>query len=438
MREFKKCLEVAAIRLYSSLPSGVPKPIVRFPPVGCGKRMQQLRVVRIASFVAIAVLCVSLSSVAQQDLPSADSSQATTEYLSIPWTDGTVEDALQFSAAGKTIPLTHYSITAKDGNTYKGVLVGGDPFKGGPRPVTLHAVVVPLVIQIVDKGQSALFDPTKPDPCDGGISALIRFIASPMVNPYDLTFNGVDVGYYQYIDGYMRAEFWNEISKFHNGSGYSNPIVWSYAPKFILPAFIGSTNGLINGNGCAEYGAVSHPLLDEFIRYIAIPILQAEGVIAPNQLAMFLLHNVVSQDTVGSTKCCTKGYHSAVGNPAQTYAVVDFNTSTNSKFKPVHDITTSSHEVAEWMNDPLGTNATPLWGNIGQVSGCDSTLEVGDPLEGTVLNFSGFGSTYHPQELAFFSWFFNAKTTASLGAGGFFSSNKTFATPAKKCSGGGS
>ncbi|HVP53932.1 MAG TPA: hypothetical protein VMU45_02975 [Candidatus Eisenbacteria bacterium] len=334
--------------------------------------------------------------------------------------------------------MTHYSITAKDGNTYAGVLVGGDPFKGGPQPVTLHVVLVPLVIQIVTGKKVTTFDPTKADPCDFGISPVIRFIASPIVNPLDLKFNGVDVGHYQYVDGFMRAEFWNEISTINGGSGYSNPIVWSYAPKFFLPAFIGSTLGIVNGSGCAQYGAVSHPVLDQFVRYIAIPILQAEGIIAPNELAMFLVHNVVSQDTVGSSKCCTKGYHSAVGSPPQTYAVVDFITTAPKKFAPVHDITTSSHELAEWMNDPLVNNSTPKWGNVGQVSGCDSKLEDGDPLEGTVLTLHFFGYNYSPQELAFFSWFFNSKTTPSLGAGGVFSSNGHFAGPAKKCPPGGS
>jgi hypothetical protein len=399
-----------------------------------------LRLVRFASIVAIFfVLCFSISSVAQQDVPSSDSSQATPDYTAIPWTDGTVEDALQFSASGKTIPLTNYSIAAKDGNTYTGVLVGGDPFKGGPHPVTLHAVVIPLIIQIVGKRSATTFDPTKANPCDpGNISPFIRLIASPIVNPMDLKFNGVDVGYYQYVDGFMRAEFWNEISPINDGSGYSNPIVWSYAPKFLLPSFIGPANGVVTGSGCAQYGSVSHPLLDQFIRLFAIPILQAEGVLAPNQLALFLVHNVVSQDTVGSTKCCTKGYHSAVGSPPQTYAVVDFNTSTNPRFGSVHDITTSSHEVAEWMNDPLVTNATPKWGNVGQVSGCDSKLEDGDPLEGTVLNLYFFGYNYSPQELAFFSWFFNAQHTPSLGAGGVFSSAGKFAGPARKCPRGGS
>jgi hypothetical protein len=118
--------------------------------------------------------------------------------------------------------------------------------------------------------------------------------------------------------------------------------------------------------------------------------------------------------------------------------VVDFITTAAKKFSPVHDITTSSHEVAEWMNDPLVNNKTPSWGNIGQVSGCDTKMEVGDPLEGTVVSLSMFGYTYSPQELAFFSWFFNSNATPSLGAGGYFSSSKSFSTPAKKCTSGGS
>jgi hypothetical protein len=192
------------------------------------------------------------------------------------------------------------------------------------------------------------------------------------------------------------------------------------------------------GNGCNQYGLVSKPVLDGYLRSFAIPILQAAGVLKPNQLALFLLGNVVSKNPpIGGSGCCVKGYHSAVGKPPQTYAVVDFNTSTNSKFGAIHDITTSSHEVAEWMMDPLGTNATPSWGNTGQVSGCQTNMEVGDPLTGTVVNLYFFGYNYSPQELAFFNWFFNSPSTPSLGASGFFSSNKTFATPAPNCSGGG-
>ena len=41
------------------------------------------------------------------------------------------------------------------------------------------------------------------------------------------------------------------------------------------------------------------------------------------------------------------------------------------------------------------------------------------------------GFTYHPQETAFFSWFFEQKV--SLGIAGWYSSNNTFKAPALPC-----
>ncbi len=69
--------------------------------------------------------------------------------------------------------------------------------------------------------------------------------------------------------------------------------------------------------------------------------------------------------------------------------------------------------MAEWQNDPSTVNPTPAWGHIGQVTGCQSNLEVGDPLSGTSTTIKLGGFTYHPQELAFFSWFYHQKP--SLG-----------------------
>ena len=66
--------------------------------------------------------------------------------------------------------------------------------------------------------------------------------------------------------------------------------------------------------------------------------------------------------------------------------------------------------MAQAMNDPTGTNATPSWGNIGQVSGChtNSFFEVGDPLSGTEYPpITVNGHTYHLQEMALFDWFFD-------------------------------
>jgi hypothetical protein len=80
---------------------------------------------------------------------------------------------------------------------------------------------------------------------------------------------------------------------------------------------------------------------------------------------------------------------------------LDFETS--GLFGPAtRDTAVMAHEVGKWMDDPLGTNPTPAWGHVGQVGGCQSNLEIGDPLSGidipTVTMPNGF--TYHLQELA--------------------------------------
>jgi hypothetical protein len=92
-----------------------------------------------------------------------------------------------------------------------------------------------------------------------------------------------------------------------------------------------------------------------------------------------------------------------------------------------------SHEIAEWMDDPAGNNPTPSWGNIGQVSGCQANLEVGDPLSGTLnqIYMSSNGYTYHVQDLAFTSWFYRQKN--STGVNGWYSLFGTFLTPSEPC-----
>jgi hypothetical protein len=84
------------------------------------------------------------------------------------------------------------------------------------------------------------------------------------------------------------------------------------------------------------------------------------------------------------------------------------------------------------MDDPLTTNPTPAWGNIGQVIGCQSNLEVGDPLTGTTYPVRLNAFTYHPQELAFFSWFYDQHP--SIGLPGWYSDQGTFTNYAAPCS----
>ena len=88
-------------------------------------------------------------------------------------------------------------------------------------------------------------------------------------------------------------------------------------------------------------------------------------------------------------------------------------------------------KVAEWADDPFTANPTPLWGNTGQVVGCQGNLEVGDPLTPTAfppVTMNGF--TYHLQELAFMTWFYGGPWKS---AGGAYSNNGTFTVPAMLC-----
>jgi hypothetical protein len=135
-------------------------------------------------------------------------------------------------------------------------------------------------------------------------------------------------------------------------------------------------------------------------------------------------------------QCCILGFHGAAGSPVQTYSPMDWDTS--GLFSGTGDGSVSSHEIGEWMDDPLGTNATPAWGNVGQVSGCQTNLEVGDPLSGKLMPaYTLGGKAFHMQELGFFSWYFNKAGVASTGTGGKFSSNGTFSGASKACPPGG-
>jgi len=152
----------------------------------------------------------------------------------------------------------------------------------------------------------------------------------------------------------------------------------------------------------------------------------ASNGVGPTDLSIFIFNSVLLTNAGAAV---ATGYHNAFftgggSGPVQTLR--------SYRFRHVGliggDIDTLSHEVGEWMDDPLGTNPTPSWGHIGQVTNCQNNLEVGDPLTGT--SFPGVtlgGFTYHPQELAFFSWFYGHP---SIGAGGEYSDNGTFTSDA--------
>jgi len=390
--------------------------------------MQKLQVIRIIPFVAVATFAawsVATRSFAQEPVRPRLHGYSTV----VPWTGGTTDDALFQAASGTTIPMAHYNVTGTRG-TYSGVIVGGNPFGKDPDTVNLQAVVIPLIIQVWNGSTYTTFDPTKPNSCDGGVSAETRFKKSPLVSELTWSMNGVNVGDHQYINAFMRAEFWNATTVSKN---LSDPIGFSFAASLTMPS-AGPGFGTVQGSGCNAQGIVYKGFFDTFLN-VNIAVLQSSGVISPTKFAVFLMKNVVLSSSSDFSNCCIGGYHGATGSPVQTFAVMDYDTS--GQIGNFLDISVPSHEIGEWMNDPLGTNPTPKWGNIGQVSGCQSNFEVGDPLSGTFATITLNGYDYHVQELAFITWFFDPPGAISFGAGEKFSNGGSFSGPSYPCPPGG-
>jgi hypothetical protein len=140
---------------------------------------------------------------------------------------------------------------------------------------------------------------------------------------------------------------------------------------------------------------------------------------------LFLSYDVVETSGGG---CCTFGWHFFT-SANQTYGIGAY--LDPGIFTGTGDISALSHEVGEWMDDPFGNNTVPTWGKVGQVAGCQTNLEVGDPLSGKVFAAKLNGFTYHMQDLAFFSWF--ARETPSIAVNGQYSVLKNFTAPSKPC-----
>jgi hypothetical protein len=413
--------------------------------------------------ISIAALAACAIPAFAQDDPVIDPST-----LSILTATPSAVAATHFNAGTASLvvtpalPLWQYSVVSpRDGNTYTGSMVGGNPFNRGARTTNMNVVLIPVRIQLT--GTVRNFDPTSPDAsCLGPPvpTALARLQGSPLFNFVpNLTMNGVNLGTTTFPDAFQRASFWSNVSTVAPAY-HSDYTVTTAATQTITT--VNNANGsgasFSFGNECGTNATSA----DNPPRYAAMDInfidAQLNIIIAnlglnANQFPFFVLYRTfMTNGPPGglSGNCCILGYHSTVSNtptpalPGQTYGIGMYDL--GKLFTGSNDISGLSHEFMEWTNDPSGNNLVPEWGNIGQVGGCvvsgnthsqgQNNLEVGDPLSGTLFPAITMlnGVTYHPQEMAFYSWFIGGP---SLGAGGKYSSNGTFTGFAKPCATGG-
>lgn len=346
-------------------------------------------------------------------------------YTVVPLHGTTTNEARIAAAAATTIPMWDYSVTSPvDNAQYSGSMVGRSPFFHGARTTNIPAVIIPVEIVMPDGG---VFDPTATDPAclpsPSGATALALVQGSPVLQPATYTLGGTIVGTTQYSDAFQRSNFWTNVSV--TGDRYHTLLSPVTTLAKVTVNVAASRGKSYASGGCGNIGVMDITWWQPYLEANIIPTLSS---ITPTTFPIFVFYDVVmAQGTTSLTgsSCCILGYHSAFGGPVQTYSVSDFDATT--AFGPTSSaISAMSHEVAEWMDDPLGANLTPAWGHVGQVTGCQNNLEVGDPLSGT--SFPSLvmpnGVTYAPQELAFFSWFY--RQSLSLGVKGWYSDNGTF------------
>jgi hypothetical protein len=327
------------------------------------------------------------------------------------------------ATASASIPM--FTASVRDGaSTFRYSMVGKNPFVAQAKPsTTVSTTVIPVVIKF---SNGDTWNPAVIDSCDSQ-SALTRVRNSPIFVAQPWKFGPTSVGTAQYVDAFQRGEFYRQTNPSGKNPGYHVKLALkTHAPLVLqVPTADAAESTTVCGNH--KLGAVDINYLDGQIQHYITATL---GSAATTTFPLFLLGNVVQYDGA-TTNCCIFGYHSAMANASQlqTYGVSMYDNTGD--FKGIGDTSILTHEVAEWMDDPIGTNPTKPWGNIGQVAGCQFNLEVGDPLTGTGITDTLNGKKYHLQELAFFSWFYHS--SPSLGTNGWFSSNGTFKTSAAPC-----
>jgi hypothetical protein len=308
---------------------------------------------------------------------------------------------LRYDVQRPASPLTTWNGSFNfQGTNYNYNMVGTAPSTN--TSTTIPVYIIPLKIVITSRrGAKTTYDPAHV--LSNGNSVTQNTVVSPI---FDSTTTyvqgGVNVGTTQYEDAFQRANFWGTVSSntnYHVLLG--GPTV--LAEQTLSPPSRSGTTGSVFG---FTAGLVDINWFDAQIQSLISRFSQ----IQPNTLPIFLTYDVYLTQFGG---CCIGGYHSAEGNISapQAYAHASY---VDHSGAFAQDVSALSHEVGEWIDDPLvvntGGNNTPC-----------GALEVGDPLENN-SNFGAFpyslhGFTYNLQDLVTLPYF---GAPPSTSVNGFF------------------
>ncbi|HEY2599375.1 MAG TPA: hypothetical protein VGJ79_12955 [Candidatus Dormibacteraeota bacterium] len=326
------------------------------------------------------------------------------------------------SAKPRTVP--HWSGTFTDPTnqvTYPFTMVGSDPRLGGSTTVATR--IIPLKFKFVAGAQdvSALNIPSRnyfPAPLavsmNGGDN-VANTIASPIFTPSSFPISG-DSGV-QFGDAFTRAQFGKVGTEYHVILGQPRvaETVTIRVPESKGVAVLNPVGVLLGRVDSTWFKERLARLIDEMD-------------LKPSVLPIFLSNNVGLYQDANYLHCCTLGGHGA-GSPASnapisltgkhevaTFVYAAYLTPNTfphfpAPFAGLSDIHALSHEIAEWIDNPLGMNVVQPYQIPPAPPGvCSANLETGDPLAGVWFPMPGnpdpsAGSVWHPQDELFLNWF---------------------------------
>src|SRR5246127_5019521 len=334
--------------------------------------------------VLVLLVCISVASFAQNNEEmNLSNKPAQARFTTMPprlRTDIAVP-------AASLLPLTTWNGSfIHGGRTYRYNMVGTAP--SANTNTTIPVYIIPVKIVITNGTTKTTFNPTHI--LSNGNTVIQNTVDSPLFDSTTTyTQHGVDVGTTQYIDAFQRANFWGTVKTHTNSHLHlGGPTVT--AEQTLSPPSRYGTTGRVFG---FTAGLVDINWFDA-----QLPTIISNLGIGPNTFPIFLTYDVYLTQ---NGQCCIGGYHSSEGNIGnlQSYAQASYVDKVGAF---AQDVSALSHEVGEWIDDPLVVNFN------GNNTPC-GILEVGDPLEGNA-NYGGYryvlhGFTYNLQDLVTLPYF---------------------------------
>jgi hypothetical protein len=338
----------------------------------------------------------------------------------VPGIDSVANWVGQFTAPG-------YDPNGNPQSVWPFSMVGHSPQSG--ISTRIRAPIIPVVVDLLDAKGNIAVSSTGTKLSVNPASIIQAVVKSPIFASFQYY-----SGFTQFNDAQQRAQFWNIISggddENEDGSGWHtllNPEVKTTRHMRVpFGEYVYAANA--DGSCCAfveidinTFGTLLFPATYPVDNTTPIGAAELAGDMTTHDITSLLFKDIYLYENGDPTNCCVLGYHSydfepgipSNGNLPREYVMMYASWISNGLFgSGFEDITAYSHEMSETFNDPFTNNITPWWLSVDAFTGngqCQDDLETGDVIEvlSTTPTFSLQlnGRTYHPQNVADFSWF---------------------------------